>query len=265
MKIGFVCLLASGLLGAFVPQASAATAYSPWAYYGPVYAHYYKNRAWVGTSSRIYAVTDVYNQSTTNVPAGYMGALARLYRNQVLCTQTGYAYNTGPAAGMSVPTTGNACGSGAYYSYGVSKAYNGNGYNAYFTYESPHVSATATAGGTVGANGSDSPTGSTRSEAVPTWHRNRQGQTYGSSMDATMLQNEPDLMQAYATNGKVGYVKRVDLESEPNPKSPQEALAAQAKLAGESRAISVYAVDGITKIGVFVASHVPRGTIPGIR
>ncbi len=252
IKAGLVGLLACGLVGSFTPQASAATATSPWVYYGPVHGYSYKNRATVSTTPRIYAVTGVYNQSTGNVPSGYLGALARLYRNQTLCTQTGYVYNSGSANGMDVVTTGSSCGSGTYYSYGVSKAYNGNGYDAYFTYESPHLSATQAA---VGPRESQSAAASHRSPAESAWPTNGKGETYGSGMDATSLQHEPDLIEAYATNGKVGYVKRVDLESEPNPRSPREALRVQERLAGQMRSVPVYGVNGNTKIGWFTVSH----------
>ena len=55
---------------------------------------------------------------------------------------------------------------------------------------------------------------------------NSDGLTYGSSSDATSLETEPDLIFAYATNGKLGYVFKTDLEG-PMPQNPEEAVAMQ--------------------------------------
>ncbi|MBC7292680.1 MAG: hypothetical protein H5T84_01010 [Thermoleophilia bacterium] len=72
-------------------------------------------------------------------------------------------------------------------------------------------------------------------------------------MMARSPQDEPDLILAEATNGKVGYVLRTELEGQ-EPGSPQEALAQQAAQAGKNRAIPVYESDGKTVIGVFIVT-----------
>jgi uncharacterized iron-regulated membrane protein len=97
--------------------------------------------------------------------------------------------------------------------------------------------------------------------ATPTtdWPKNAQGQTYGSAAEATSPQDEPDLILAEATNGRVGYVLRTDLEG-PTPTTPQEALSEQAAQAGKDQAIPVYLSDGTTKIGVFIVSHSGQAT-----
>jgi len=92
---------------------------------------------------------------------------------------------------------------------------------------------------------------STTVPSVPPVARNAQGLTYGSALNARSPEEEPDLVQAEATSGEIGYVLRTDLE-EPTPKSPQEALARQASEAGKTRVIPVCESDGVTKIGVFV-------------
>jgi len=91
---------------------------------------------------------------------------------------------------------------------------------------------------------------STRDSAT-NWSRNASGMTYGSGLDARSPQDEPDLIKVEATNGKVGYSLRTDLEG-PEPKTPQEALRIQAARAGTAQEIPVYLSDGITKVGVFV-------------
>lgn len=84
---------------------------------------------------------------------------------------------------------------------------------------------------------------------TPVFPRNENGQTYGSALDATSLNTEPDLIKAYGVDGTLGYVRSVDLE-EGLPKTPQEALAQQRK-AVRVRPIPLYADDGKTIIGVF--------------
>lgn len=90
--------------------------------------------------------------------------------------------------------------------------------------------------------------------ATTIWPTNEKGMTYGSSMNATCPEDEPDLIQAEATNGRRGYVLRSDPEG-PIPKSPQEALALQVAQAGRDEVIPVYESDGTTIIGSFIIQH----------
>lgn len=87
-------------------------------------------------------------------------------------------------------------------------------------------------------------------QAAHVFARNARGQTYGSELDATDLAHAPDLIAAYATNGQLGYVLKRQLHP-PGPRTPAAALRAQAEAAKQAPAqIPVYAVDGITQIGV---------------
>jgi hypothetical protein len=88
-------------------------------------------------------------------------------------------------------------------------------------------------------------------DAATRWPRNASGQTYGSGLSARSPEDEPDLIRVEATNGKVGYSLRDDLEG-PDPKTPEEAVRLQAARSGTSREIPVYLSDGKTEIGVFV-------------
>lgn len=82
--------------------------------------------------------------------------------------------------------------------------------------------------------------------------KNQYGQTYGSSLDATSPETEPDLIAATGVDGTNGYVKRTDLK-QPLPKTPQEAIALMKhNSAHPTREISLYDVDGKTIIGKFI-------------
>ena len=77
---------------------------------------------------------------------------------------------------------------------------------------------------------------------------NAAGQTYGTQKPFV---EEPDLVAAMATNGKVGYLRRTDMDPpDQMPKTPEEAEAInEAGLRGYT--IPVYESDGVTQIGVF--------------
>jgi hypothetical protein len=93
-----------------------------------------------------------------------------------------------------------------------------------------------------------------RKEKIPNYPKNANGQTYGSGMEASSLETEPDLMRAYGVDGTVGYVKSKDVIGE-MPKSLEEAAALMA-VQGD-RVIPLYDVDGKKVIGEF---KLPKGT-----
>lgn len=97
------------------------------------------------------------------------------------------------------------------------------------------------------ANPTPSPAG-----APTVWAKNALGVTYGSGLDAVSPEDEPDLIRVEATNGKVGYAYRTDLEG-PEPSSPAAAIAHQKAQGGKPVVIPVYEVDGVTQIGVFLS------------
>ncbi|WP_152392844.1 hypothetical protein [Paenibacillus guangzhouensis] len=80
--------------------------------------------------------------------------------------------------------------------------------------------------------------------------KNKNGQTYGSSADATSPETEPELISAMGVDGTTGYVLKKDLDGE-QPKSPEDALAIQISRSPGGRDIPLYDVDGETVIGVF--------------
>jgi hypothetical protein len=83
-------------------------------------------------------------------------------------------------------------------------------------------------------------------DVTPRFEVNERGQTFGSSAGVAHA-DEPDLIEAIATNGKIGYVEKADLYG-PEPESPE---AAAANLP-EDRTIAVYESDGVTVIGEFI-------------
>jgi hypothetical protein len=95
---------------------------------------------------------------------------------------------------------------------------------------------------------SSAPAGQGPTGRTGAWPTNAKGQTYGSGLDANAATGEPDLIAAWATNGKQGYVLRTDLDG-PMPTSPSQAIAMNT---APPRTIPVYESDGVTQIGVFV-------------
>jgi hypothetical protein len=92
-------------------------------------------------------------------------------------------------------------------------------------------------------------------DVLPAFPVNEHGQTYGRSDGLLNPADEPDLILAQATNGKIGYVLKSDLDAATGADvaSPEEALAQQAKnRTGEPIEIAVFEADGRTRIGVFV-------------
>lgn len=90
------------------------------------------------------------------------------------------------------------------------------------------------------------------------WPTNASGQTYGSLARALSPSDEPDLIQALTTDGKTGYIKRVELKAVDGSsvQNPDDAIAwtkaAEARAAtGEKITIPVYTQDGTTVIGLF--------------
>ncbi|MBT2761302.1 peptidase M56 BlaR1 [Paenibacillus sp. ISL-20] len=84
----------------------------------------------------------------------------------------------------------------------------------------------------------------------PNYPENKNGQTYGSSADATSPEAEPELVSAIGVDGTAGYVLKKDLDGE-LPKSPEEAIAIQNSRSPDGRDIPLFDVDGETVIGVF--------------
>jgi hypothetical protein len=77
---------------------------------------------------------------------------------------------------------------------------------------------------------------------------NKYGETYGPSIYAEILGEEPDLIAATGIDGTHGYVRFSDLEPFPPPRTPEEAVAQNNP---GVRMIPLYDKDGRTVIGQF--------------
>ncbi len=116
------------------------------------------------------------------------------------------------------------------------------------------------AGGTVlAANGATSESRDiSETRPAPSYAVNAHGETFGSAADASNREQEPDLIRAYATNGRLGYVRRTELEVADGTTaalsftSPEQALAWQQERGGRSFPVPVYAEDGTTVVGEFL-------------
>lgn len=92
--------------------------------------------------------------------------------------------------------------------------------------------------------------------APAAWPSNASGQSYGSIQGVTSSASVPDLILVIATDGKVGYVHKAQwlAATQVVPADPAAAVA-QAQSGGNTATttLPVYAQDGVTQVGVFVA------------
>jgi len=103
------------------------------------------------------------------------------------------------------------------------------------------------------------PGGNVGARVAPSFPTNEHGQSYGSALYVNSPADEPDLIRAAATNGREGYVKKVELDeaSGANVANPEEAVAYQKRMdeaaaRGETFHVNVYESDGVTVIGEFL-------------
>lgn len=138
--LGLVC---GAFLGATSVALAAVSAKSGVAQTPTIYGHVYDSYSTVYTneagSPSDWASTTDYTQQGSNAAPGYIGVDARKFKNGALCEQTGYVYNQFAENSFTIYANAVACGSGTYYSYGLFQAYNGSGYNTYYSGQSPNL------------------------------------------------------------------------------------------------------------------------------
>lgn len=118
--------------------ANAATGTTNW--YGLVNGHSYWNVAQAnGYTGLARAGTDVGASDGVLVPAGWMGATARVFVGTSLKRESGYLFTSSSV--YSFGTTVDYSMHGNFYSYGVSANYNGSGNSYFYTYNSPTQTA----------------------------------------------------------------------------------------------------------------------------
>ncbi|MFJ4028181.1 hypothetical protein ACIPWF_12465 [Paenarthrobacter sp. NPDC089989] len=95
----------------------------------------------------------------------------------------------------------------------------------------------------------------TQFEGDAGFEKNKDGQTYGIPVEINGQIAEPDLIRAYATNGKLGYMKNSERKvatGDPSIfKSPEEALRWQENRGDLPVTVPIYDIDGVTEIGIF--------------
>ena len=96
-----------------------------------------------------------------------------------------------------------------------------------------------------------------RLATAPPYPVNENGMSYGSGANIDEDDPGPDLVAAYGTNGRCGFVRASDRDEEP-PADPEEAAAHMADLDPDGRDIPLYAQDGVTVIGTF---HIGPGRV----
>jgi len=111
----------------------------------------------------------------------------------------------------------------------------------------------AAIGGASIARGNNSTSPRPAQLATTDWPVNERGQTYGSDAKAQSEADIPDLVAAMATNVKIGYCLKSDMDAPPPelPKSAEEAEAMMRDALCKGRIVPVYESDGATQIGVF--------------
>jgi len=107
-----------------------------------------------------------------------------------------------------------------------------------------------------------SPDGTPAPVTAPNYASNDAGQTYGSALDATSPDNEPDLIMVDASNGKTGYAKKTDLAAAEGTgfTSIDEAVKWSEGEGQKDHIVPVYLSDGKTQIGEFTV-YGSKGTV----
>lgn len=133
-------LLASFLVGFGIQAASAGIATSATGYW-TVNGIQYKNNAVIITGTGNANARTYTGPTSVSVSSGWVSSRGRLFTSGgALSCEGSNTYNSGTlAAGATV--YGSSCTrltSGAWYSYGVSQAWNGGGYSPFYTFQSPN-------------------------------------------------------------------------------------------------------------------------------
>lgn len=99
--------------------------------------------------------------------------------------------------------------------------------------------------------------GQGRPGRVPFWPSNAAGETYGSDLPDQFPGDRPDLISAWTTDWKGGYIRRTEIDAATGAHLPPSELPAwnlrlaEQEAAGQPNLIPVYEQDGVTVIGSF--------------
>jgi hypothetical protein len=135
----FGALLVGLVIGIPSGAALAGSATSARGYYNNAYVNMY-NTATVYTQSNLgRGGTFTANALSGNLPAGWLGAQGRLFKDGAAnATKIGtWSYSPTASSGIS-GLSGDASGHFVWFSWGVSRIWNGNGYDSVYTFHSPN-------------------------------------------------------------------------------------------------------------------------------
>lgn len=116
----------------------AGSAWSPEGYFS-VYGYDYSNKSYISTSDSWYNGWTYIEASNKMPPAGYMGAQTRIYNdfNNALVASSTMTYSSYDCWSIGSDSCLENENSGSYYSKGLTKVYNGNGYKSFTSFRSP--------------------------------------------------------------------------------------------------------------------------------
>ena len=131
-------VLTAGMLTGIVVPAFAGTAYSSYSYFTDG-GYGYRNRAIVTTNTYgAVARTLIGSYPVVTRPAGWYGALARLYNDSgTLVKSNGYIYSSSACVETEIWTSPYTVRD-SYKSQGVSKSWTGSAYVGHATWSSPY-------------------------------------------------------------------------------------------------------------------------------
>lgn len=124
------------VLATAAPASAVSTASSIWSTY-TVIGIPYKNQAVVSNATIMTGYVNVARTDGGTIPAGWSSGQASLYLNGALCSSAAMTYYPYETPSWSGGTTFGNCGHGNYTTRGSTGAYNGSGYNYYYTATSP--------------------------------------------------------------------------------------------------------------------------------
>lgn len=191
----------------------------------PINGTVYLHQSSITNAPTLHADSTVYTSFGTLVAPQTLGVQPRLFKSGALCALGGWTYNIQPTATFSGTIAGD-CGTGSYNSNGFVRVRDGNAFDEYVTFPTNAVNWTSPA---------TTPAARAAVAANPAAGTNAAGQTYGSASTAKTPAAVPDLVLTIASNGKVGYTRKTDLDKP------------------HSSTITVYANNGTTPIGTLAA------------
>lgn len=139
LLVSLFCAMAAAATLVLASPANAASYSSAKIYYGPVNGINYYNESIVSTNGGVSSGYSVVRNGSGNIPGGWSGGQASLYRNGALCHSSSLYYYPTATHGWSGLGGNGSCGSGTYNARGSTAAYYGSGYYYYYTATSPNL------------------------------------------------------------------------------------------------------------------------------